>query len=159
MARSRRDFLALTAGGIVGTAATAGTAAAATGAAAEPPVPAALPAGAPPAFGTGPGVGPEVLPATIAQAEKLVQVVYSPAERAQAAGNWRSLMAPLLERRTGPRKVPLPLDLAPRSHPLPIREEPRGRGAAAVPRRRDRLRPADSTGSTRGDRGQALLIS
>ena len=47
------------------------------------------PPGMPPAFGTGPVVGPEVTPNTIAEAEKLVQVEYTPAERAEAAGNWR----------------------------------------------------------------------
>jgi Asp-tRNA(Asn)/Glu-tRNA(Gln) amidotransferase A subunit family amidase len=73
------------------------------------------PAGMPPAFGTGPVVGPEVTPATIAEAEKLVQVEYSAAERAQAAGNWRVSLAPLYERRTGPRKVALDPALAPAS--------------------------------------------
>ncbi len=38
------------------------------------------------------------------------------AERAEAAGNWRKAMAPLYERRTGPRKVALEPDLAPWSH-------------------------------------------
>ena len=39
--------------------------------------PAELPPGAPPAFGTAPPVGPEVSPATFAQAEKLVEVELS----------------------------------------------------------------------------------
>ncbi|HVH89319.1 MAG TPA: hypothetical protein VM912_21565, partial [Terriglobales bacterium] len=60
------------------------------------------PPGMPPAFGTAPPVGPEVSPATFAEAEKLVQVQFTAAERGQAAGNWRSAMAPLYERRTGP---------------------------------------------------------
>ena len=34
-----------------------------------------------------------------------MQVTMTPAERQQAAESWRSLMAPYLERRTGPRKV------------------------------------------------------
>jgi len=63
------------------------------------------PPGSPPAFGTAPPVGPEVTPATFAEAEKLVQVQYSPQERAQAAGNWRESMAALYERRTGPKKI------------------------------------------------------
>jgi Asp-tRNA(Asn)/Glu-tRNA(Gln) amidotransferase A subunit family amidase len=61
--------------------------------------------GAPPTFGTGNGSGPEVTPATFAEAEKLMQVTMSPAERQQAADSWRSSLAPYLERRTGPRKV------------------------------------------------------
>ena len=43
-------------------------------------VPASTP-GAPPAFGTAPPVGPEVTEATIAAAEKLVQVTLSDPER------------------------------------------------------------------------------
>jgi Asp-tRNA(Asn)/Glu-tRNA(Gln) amidotransferase A subunit family amidase len=73
------------------------------------------PPGMPPAFGTGPLVGPEITPATIAEAEKLMQVSYNPAERAQAAGNWRVSLAPVYERRTGPRKVALEPGLAPAS--------------------------------------------
>src|SRR3989475_11532399 len=61
--------------------------------------------GAPPTFGTGAGSGPEVTPATFAEAEKLMQVTMTPAERQQAADSWRSSLAPYLERRTGPRKV------------------------------------------------------
>jgi hypothetical protein len=60
-------------------------------------------AGAPPAFGTSPAVGPEVSPGTFAEAEKLVQVEMTSAERAEAARNWRNSMATLYERRTGPR--------------------------------------------------------
>ena len=63
------------------------------------------PAGAPPTFGTGKGSGPAVSPETFAEAEKLVQVELTPAERQQAADSWRESMAPYLERRTGPRKV------------------------------------------------------
>ena len=72
--------------------------------------------GAPPAFGTAPGVGPEVSPATFAEAEKLVQVTMTDAERQTAAGNWRKMMAPLVERRVGPRKVTLDADVAPATH-------------------------------------------
>jgi Asp-tRNA(Asn)/Glu-tRNA(Gln) amidotransferase A subunit family amidase len=71
--------------------------------------------GTPPAFGTGPAVGPEIGPATIAEAEKLVQVQMTQADREQAASNWRVSMAPLYERRTGPRKVSLDSTLAPAS--------------------------------------------
>src|SRR5262249_38895878 len=66
-----------------------------------------LPPGAPPAFGTAPGAGPAVTSSSFAEAEKLAQITMSPAERQQAAGNWRSMMAPLVERRIGPRKVTL----------------------------------------------------
>ena len=69
--------------------------------------------GAPPAFGTAPGTGPDVSPATFAEAEKLAQVSMTDAERATAAGNWRRMMAPLVERRVGPRKVALEPDVAP----------------------------------------------
>src|SRR6185369_2998463 len=64
-------------------------------------------AGAPPTFGTGVGSGPAVTPATFVEAEKLMQVTLTPAERQQAADSWRQSMAPYLERRTGPRKVAL----------------------------------------------------
>ena len=70
----------------------------------SPSTPSTTP-GAPPTFGSGAGAGPEVTPATFAEAEKLVQVTMTPAERQQAADSWRQSMAPYLERRTGPRKV------------------------------------------------------
>ncbi len=76
--------------------------------------------GAPPAFGTAPPVGPEVSPATFAQAEKLVEVELSSEELAQAAGNWRSAMAPLYERRVGPHKVALEATLAPGTRWNPV---------------------------------------
>jgi Asp-tRNA(Asn)/Glu-tRNA(Gln) amidotransferase A subunit family amidase len=78
------------------------------------------PPGAPPAFGTAQPVGPEVSPATFAQAEKLVQVNLTEAERAQAAFSWRVSLAPVYERRTGPLKVPLESGLAPYSQWNPI---------------------------------------
>src|SRR5262249_7268511 len=78
------------------------------------PAPAVTPvAGTPPAFGTAPPVGPEVGPDTFAQAEKLLRVELTPAERAQAAGNWRQAMAALVERRTGPRNVSLEASVSP----------------------------------------------
>src|SRR6185436_14597684 len=64
-------------------------------------------AGAPPTFGTGVGSGPDVTPATFAEAEKLMQVTMSPEQRQQAADSWRTSLAPYLERRAGPRKVAL----------------------------------------------------
>ena len=81
---------------------------------------AALPPGAPPAFGTAPDVGPPVSPSTFAEAEKLVQFELSPVERRTAAGNWRKTMAPLYERRTGPRKFFPPPALAPASRWDPV---------------------------------------
>ncbi len=70
-------------------------------------------AGAPPAFNTGAPVGPEVSPSTFAEAQKLAQVEMTEAQRAMATGSWRTSMAGMLERRTGPRTVPLEPDLAP----------------------------------------------
>ena len=70
-----------------------------------PPPGAPATPGAPPTFGTAAGSGPAVSPATFAEAEKLLQVTMTPAERQQAADSWRRSMAPYLERRTGPRKV------------------------------------------------------
>ena len=99
------------------------------------------PPGMPPAFGTAPPVGPEVSPATFAEAEKLVQVKFSAAERAQAAGNWRSAMAPLYERRTGPRKIELEPTLAPYSHWNPILP-----GQAPLPSRNQFLRSSADPG-------------
>jgi Asp-tRNA(Asn)/Glu-tRNA(Gln) amidotransferase A subunit family amidase len=72
---------------------------------AQTPSPTPATAGAPPTFGTGPGSGPAVTPETFAEAEKLMQVTMTPAERQQAADTWRTSLAQYLERRTGPRKV------------------------------------------------------
>ena len=69
--------------------------------------------GAPTAFGTSPAVGPEVSPTTFAEAEKLVQFSMTPAEREQAASNWRMQMAPTYELRVGPRKLELESSLQP----------------------------------------------
>ena len=71
--------------------------------------------GAPVAFNTAPAVGPEVSATTFAEAEKLAQVTMTDSERAMAVGSWRTAMAPMLERRTGPRKVPLEPEVAPAS--------------------------------------------
>jgi Asp-tRNA(Asn)/Glu-tRNA(Gln) amidotransferase A subunit family amidase len=107
MSSSRRTFLAQSAAGLAGAL---GASAALRADAGEP---LQLPAGSPPVFGAAPPVGPPVNAGTFAEAEKLVQVNWTPAERAQAAGNWRKAMAPLYERRTGPRTVPLEPALAP----------------------------------------------
>lgn len=76
--------------------------------------------GAPPAFNTAPPVGPAVSPATFAEAEKLVQVQMTDAQRRMAAQSWRTSMAALLERRTGPRKLPLEPGLAPATRWDPV---------------------------------------
>jgi len=79
------------------------------------PAPAAPPStpGAPPTFGATPGFGPAVSPATFAEAEKLMQVTNTPAQRATMAASWRVSLASTMERRTGPRKVALAPELAP----------------------------------------------
>src|SRR6202158_6516443 len=104
MSKSRRHFLTQTSLGLIG-------AAVASSSSAQDPT--QLPPGAPPAFGTGPAVGPEVLPATFAEAEKLVQVQLTSADRAMAAETWRVNLASLYERRTGPRTIALAPTLAP----------------------------------------------
>ena len=76
--------------------------------------------GAPPAFNTAAPVGPEVSPATFAEAEKLAQITMTAAHRQMAADSWRTSMAPLLERRTGPRKVVLEDTLAPATRWNPV---------------------------------------
>jgi Asp-tRNA(Asn)/Glu-tRNA(Gln) amidotransferase A subunit family amidase len=111
MAKSRRQFLAATSLSL------AGIAAAYRSEAQNPTEPTP---GAPPAFGTAPAVGPEVSPSTFAEAEKLVQVQMTDNECAQASGNWSKMMAPLYERRTGPRKIELEPELAPASRWNPV---------------------------------------
>src|SRR5215831_6439143 len=69
--------------------------------------------GAPPTFGTGVGSGPPVTPETFAEAEKLMQVTMTAAERQLAADTWRTSLAQYLERRTGPRKVAIVATEAP----------------------------------------------
>src|SRR5262245_4900614 len=68
--------------------------------------------GAPPTFATAPAAGPAVTASTFAEAEKLMQVTMSDAQRELAASTWRQSMAALVERRTGPRKVALDPALA-----------------------------------------------
>jgi Asp-tRNA(Asn)/Glu-tRNA(Gln) amidotransferase A subunit family amidase len=121
MAKSRRQFLTLTSMGVLGAAA------ALRSVGQNPPGqnpsiqnPADLPPGAPPAFGAGPAVGPEVSATTFAEAEKLVQFEMTPAERTVAADSWRKTMAYLYERRTGPRKLALPTTIAPATRWDPI---------------------------------------
>ena len=83
--------------------------------------------GAPPAFNTSAAVGPEVSPATFAEAEKLMQVTMTDAQRQMATNSWRTSMAALYERRTGPRKLALEPELAPATHWTPgLSGEPMG---------------------------------
>jgi Asp-tRNA(Asn)/Glu-tRNA(Gln) amidotransferase A subunit family amidase len=102
MSKSRREFLAHTSLAVLGAAV------ATHGQQPAEPTP-----GAPPAFGTAPPVGPEVSPDTFAEAQKLVEVELTKEQLAVAAGNWRRAMAPLYERRVGPRKTELEATLAP----------------------------------------------
>jgi Asp-tRNA(Asn)/Glu-tRNA(Gln) amidotransferase A subunit family amidase len=111
---SRRQFLIRAPLGLLGAvAACRGQNEEAKPAASPPP-------GAPPTFGTAPAVGPEVSPATFAEAEKLAQVSMTDAERTMAASSWRTSMAALLERRTGPRKVALETGIAPATRWNPV---------------------------------------
>jgi Asp-tRNA(Asn)/Glu-tRNA(Gln) amidotransferase A subunit family amidase len=112
MSKSRRHFLTHTSFGLLGAAvASNSTVQLRTDELAQDPT--QLPPGAPPAFGTGPAVGPEVSPATFAEAEKLVQLNLTTADRGQVAASWRVNLASVYERRTGPRTVALEPTLAP----------------------------------------------
>ncbi len=112
MPESRREFLTHASLGILGTVV-------ASKLEAQNP-PADLPPGAPPAFGTATPVGPQVSARTFQEAQKLVQIDMGGSEMADAAGNWRTSMAPLYERRTGPRKVALEAADAPWSRWDPL---------------------------------------
>ncbi len=124
MLKTRRQFLTRTTTGLLGAAVASCSRKENTQKATEsikPTEPAtAPPPGAPPAFGTAPDVGPEVSAQTFAEAEKLVNIQLTGAERKQAAGNWRKSMAPLYERRTGPRQVAIDSTVAPYSRWDPI---------------------------------------
>jgi Asp-tRNA(Asn)/Glu-tRNA(Gln) amidotransferase A subunit family amidase len=108
--------------------------------------------GAPPAFNTAPPVGPEVTPATFAEAEKLVQVQMTDAQRQVMAKSWRTSMAALLERRTGPRKIALEPTLAPATRWQPASIVPQSAGAtlagaSATPAHEHFLRTAIDPGA------------
>ncbi|HEY6348058.1 MAG TPA: amidase [Candidatus Angelobacter sp.] len=111
MSKSRREFLTHASLGLLGAAVASRSHAQQS---------TQLPPGTPPTFGTAPPVGPEVATATFAEAEKLVRVEMTAADRAQTAGNWRSAMAPLYERRTGPHKVEIESAIAPYSNWDPV---------------------------------------
>ncbi len=135
MSTSRREFLVSSAAVL-----SAGAAPSLAATAQKRPAP-SLPPGSPPAFGTAPGVGPEVGAATFAEAEKLVQVHMTLPERTEAASNWRNSMAPLYERRTGPRRVALASDLAPYSLCNPVLP-----GSDPMPRRAEFVRSGRDPG-------------
>jgi Asp-tRNA(Asn)/Glu-tRNA(Gln) amidotransferase A subunit family amidase len=105
---TRRQFLMTAPLGIVGAAVACRRNPPSAGGSTQTPTP-----GAPPTFGTAAASGPAVSPSTFAEAEKLVQVTMGAGEREMAAASWRRSMAPLLERRVGPRKVSLEPDVAP----------------------------------------------
>jgi Asp-tRNA(Asn)/Glu-tRNA(Gln) amidotransferase A subunit family amidase len=107
MPKSRRHFLMAGSLGLLGGAAMSRT---------EGQQPTEPPPGEPPAFGTGPAVGPEVSPTTLAEAEKLAQVELRAKDRELAAKSWRQNLASLYERRTGPRKTTLEPSVSPASH-------------------------------------------
>jgi Asp-tRNA(Asn)/Glu-tRNA(Gln) amidotransferase A subunit family amidase len=112
MSRSRREFLVNTSIALVGTAV--------LGQEPSEQKPSEPPPGAPPAFGTAAAVGPEVSPETFVQAEKLVQIEMKPADIKMAADTWRSNIAPLYERRTGPKKIAIEPQIAPYSRWDPV---------------------------------------
>ena len=104
MSKSRRDFLTTTSLGLLGAAAASRIRAQDLS---------KLPAGAPPAFGSGPAFGPEVSDTTFSEAEKLVQFPLTDSERAMAASTWRRTLASVYERRVGPRKLTFESSLSP----------------------------------------------
>jgi Asp-tRNA(Asn)/Glu-tRNA(Gln) amidotransferase A subunit family amidase len=121
MAKSRRQFLTVTSLGVLGAAAALRSSRQnSVGQTSAGQDQEALAPGAPPAFGAGPAVGPEVSVTTFAEAEKLEQFELTAAERAVAAASWRKTMAALYERRTGPRKLPLETTLAPATRWNPV---------------------------------------
>jgi Asp-tRNA(Asn)/Glu-tRNA(Gln) amidotransferase A subunit family amidase len=95
--------------------------------------------GAPPTFGTGVGSGPPVTVETFAEAEKLMQVTMTPAEREQAANTWRRTLAQFMERRTGPRKVAIDPTDSPASVWNPMLA-----GIPSLPQREQFVRSADN---------------
>src|SRR3984957_8902070 len=118
LTNSRRRFLSSASLGVVGAAIGAYEVAPAQSGAppgASPGTAAGVTPGAPSAFATSAPVGPEVSATTFAEAGKLMQVKLSGRESRDAANSWRAAMAPLYERRTGPKKLMLETALAPAS--------------------------------------------
>jgi Asp-tRNA(Asn)/Glu-tRNA(Gln) amidotransferase A subunit family amidase len=115
MAKSRRQFFKR-----ASMALAAATAACRKGAQNAAPASEGKTPGAPPAFGTAPDVGPEVSSVTFAEAERLVQFPMNQPDRVKAATSWRRTMAPLYERRTGPRKVSIDPTVLPATQWNPV---------------------------------------
>ncbi len=111
MSKSRRQFLSGVSASLIATTACRKV---------TEKKPTSTPPGEPSAFGTAPEAGPPVTVATFAEAEKLMQVELSATEREVAVGNWRNSMAPVYERRTGPRKLSLDASTAPASRWDPV---------------------------------------
>ena len=146
--KTRREFLATTAVGIAAATVTAEEILNARGhgggnqtqeATGQPAT--QEPAGMPPAFGTATPAGPIVSVATFTEAEKLVQVQLNKRDIEQCARTWRVNIAPLYERRVGPRKMPLPDGLAPWS-----RWDPALPGTKAGPERNRIARSGGNVG-------------
>jgi Asp-tRNA(Asn)/Glu-tRNA(Gln) amidotransferase A subunit family amidase len=116
MEKSRRKFLTVISAGLIGAAAGRNNYAQ------TPELQPAIP-GAPRTTGTRPLVGPDISPATLKEAEKLVQFNMTDSEVEVAASTWRRGMAHLYERRVGPRKVELKDTLAPAMKWNPILPE------------------------------------
>ena len=121
---TRRQFLITAPLGVLGAAVACRSGEQTAPASAPPPTTQPATPGAPPAFGTGPVTGPSVSPTTFAEAERLAQVSMNASERQMAAASWQRTMAPLFERRVGPRKVALEANVAPatRWNPLALSE-------------------------------------
>ncbi len=131
MSRSRREFLLCSSVGLLSAAIPPRAAQAfdeqSSNEQAQVPPP-----GAPPAFGTAPPVGPEVSSRTFVEAGKLVQIQMTAADQAMAAGNWRMQMAPVYERRMGPRKISLEPTLPPATQWNPVLPELSAEKAAST---------------------------
>lgn len=98
MSETRRDFLMKTGVGALAAMALPGS----VDAAQVPATPAPVSV-----FGTAPPAGPDVGQEVFEAAGKLVRLEMIPAHRVEAASSWRASMAPLYERRTGPRRLAL----------------------------------------------------
>jgi Asp-tRNA(Asn)/Glu-tRNA(Gln) amidotransferase A subunit family amidase len=144
MGKSRREFLGTASAGLIAALAANALPAASVDAVPSEALqqPAEGPAGAPPAFGVGPAVGPQVSTTTFAEAEKLVQISLNMDERTEAAESWRVTMAALYERRVGPRKLAIEESVAPFSQWNPVLP-----GQKAGPAREVFVRSQDEAGA------------
>ncbi|MDP9109598.1 MAG: amidase, partial [Pseudomonadota bacterium] len=90
------------------------------GAQAQPSVAPGAAAPGPAPAPTIPGAAKAIGVDTFAAAESLMQVTLTPAQRALAAASWHDNIEPVLERRTGPRKLAIPAAVAPASTWRPL---------------------------------------